>query len=180
MRGVRRLVFLSSFLLFVFASSGCMTAYKQSVGSDPNQVFRKIYLTDFDLAWEAVKDAIRSSPIEVDNREGGYIRTKWTDNTSERNFVDAFGPAQSYLKAEYRLKLTIARAFYNGEAAVKVIVQKDQRVQRDVLEGWRMIESDSIDENTLLYRIGRLIYIKSEIKRMEDEKTKSEMEDVKF
>jgi hypothetical protein len=33
------------------ASTGCMTAYKKSVGSETAQVFQRIYLTDFNTSW---------------------------------------------------------------------------------------------------------------------------------
>ena len=156
--------------------SGCMTAYKQSVGTDHSQVFRKIYKTDLNTAWQSVLDALKSSPIDVSNREGGYIRTKWTDNTAERNFTDSFGPASSFLKAEYRFRVSVAKGFYNGIPIVKVSVQKDQRVQRDLLEGWKPIETDSIDENTLIYRIGRIISMRMKIAQIEEEKTRLEIE----
>ena len=176
-------VFQIAVLLLVLmgaVGSGCVSAYKRSVGSDTSQVFRKIYLTDYNTAWQAVLDALKSSPLDISNREGGYVQTKWTDNTSERNFTDSFGGADAYLKAQYRFRVSVAKGFYNGKATVKVSVQKEQMVQRDLLEGWKPAETDSIDENTLLYRIGRIIYIRMKIAKLEEEKTKKEIENSGF
>lgn len=161
-------------------ASGCVTAYKESVGGETTQVFSKIYLTDFNTAWQAVLDSLKSTRLDVTNREGGFVQTKWTENTAEKNFVDSFGSADAYLKAQYRLKVTVSKGFYNGQPSIKVTVQKDQLVQIDVLEGWRPIVTDSIDENTLLYRIGRIITIKTRLAQIERERIQKAMEDVKF
>ena len=63
---------------------------------------------------------------------------------------------------------------------MKVSVQKDQVIQRDVLEGWQSVDTDSIEENTLLYRIGRIVYVRSKLAKMEEEKTKKAIENSKF
>jgi hypothetical protein len=63
---------------------------------------------------------------------------------------------------------------------VRISVQKEQLVQRDVLEGWRPIETDSIDEKTLLYRVGRIIFIKMKLAYLEEEKTRKSIESSGF
>jgi hypothetical protein len=75
------------------------------------------------------------------------------------------------LKAQYRFRVSIAKGFYNGQPSVKIQVFKEQLVQRDVLEGWRpVVDEDQVDEKTLLYRIGRLIYIKMKLAILEEQK----------
>lgn len=153
-----------------------MKAYRQSVGGDLNQVFTKIYYTDFNTAWQAALDALKSSRLDISNREGGFIQTRWADNTSEKNFTDSFVGGDVYLKAQYRFRVTVAPGFHVGRSSIKVTVQKEQMVQRDVLEGWKPIETDSAEENTLLYRIGRLIFMRMKIAAMEEEKTQRALE----
>jgi len=53
-------------------------------------------------------------------------------------------------------------------------------VQRDVLDGWRPVVTDGVDENTTLYRIGRLIYIRMKIAKLEEDKAKKELEQSGF
>lgn len=171
---------LAATLALATGSAACVTAYKQSVGDDTTQVYQRIYLTDFNTAWQAVLDALKNARLDVSNREGGFVQSKWTDNTSEKNFVDSFGGQDSFLKSQYRFRINVAKGFYNGQPSVKVSVQKDQLVQRDVLEGWRPIETDTVDENTLLYRIGRLIFIKMKMAYLEEEKTKKAIESSGF
>lgn len=177
MTKIRRFFLLTLLLL---SSSSCVSAYRQSIGADTTKTFSRIYFTDFNVAWQSALDALKASPLDVSNREGGFIQTRWIDNTSEKNFSDSFGSAKSYLKAQYRLKLSVAKGFYNGRPTIKITTLKEQLVQNDVLDGWRAKETDGIDENTILYRVGRIIYIKMKIAKLEEEKTRKSLEDVKF
>ncbi|MGE0614195.1 MAG: hypothetical protein AB7P04_01025 [Bacteriovoracia bacterium] len=157
--------------LFVTVSmSGCMNAYRKSVGGDTEQIFSRIFLTEFNVAWQSALDALKRSPLEITDREAGFIRTKYVDNTAVRNLVESFGPSKAYLKAQYRVSVTVAKGYYNGTNSVKVTVLKEQLVQSDVLEGWRPVVSDSVDENTLLYRIGRIIQIRMELAALEEQR----------
>ncbi len=179
--GIKRCSDPSMLLIFLALSlPGCMSAYRKQVGADLSRTYTKIFLTDVNTAWQAVLDSLRSSRIDISNREGGLVQTRWTENTAEKNFVDSFGSADAFLKAQYRFRVVVAKGFYNGKPSVKVTVQKEQLIQRDVLEGWRPVESDSVDENTLLYRIGRLIQIKLRMQGLEDEKSRKALEGVEF
>ena len=157
--------------MMLFFMTSCMSAYKKKVGGETEQVFTRIYLTDFNTAWQAALEALKSHPLDASNREAGHIRTKWKDNTANKNFIDSFGIGKTYLKAQFRYTLSVAEGFFDGKPSVKVSVQREQMVQNDVLEGWRPVETDSIEENTLLYRIARLIVIKTKLAADEDIKT---------
>jgi len=160
---------------------GCMSAYKKNVGHDTTLTFSRVYLTDFNTAWQAVLESLKAVPIDIPNRDAGFIQTRWIENTAIKNFTDSFGTADTYLKSQYRLRVSLSRGGnYNGVPAVKVTVQKDQLIQRDVLDGWRPVETDSIEENTLLYRIGRLITIKTQLTQIEEEKIKKDLEETQF
>ncbi|MBS1960022.1 MAG: hypothetical protein JST80_11150 [Bdellovibrionales bacterium] len=156
--------------------TGCMSAYKKSVGGDSEQVFSKIFLADYSFAWEAAVEALKASPMDVVNRENGTLQTKWIDNTAERNLIDSAGSVSPYVKAQYRVRVTLAKGFYEGQQSVRVSVQKEQQFQRDVLEGWKNLETDGIQENSLLYRIGKLVEFKNKIQNIENQKLKQEMD----
>jgi hypothetical protein len=169
-----------AFAALAALSTGCMTAYKRQVAAEQETPQQRVYLADYNNAWQAVLDAMKSLRLEVTNREGGYLQTQWTDNTVEKSFIDSFGMAGAVLKARYRFKVTVTRGFYNGQPSVRVSVLKDQVVQRDLLEGWRTLPSDTVEENTLLYRIGRLITIRLKMTELEEEKVEAESESVDF
>ena len=176
-----RILILSLALLPVMmAFSGCMSAYRQSVGADEAKVYSRIYVSDFNTSWQSVLDALKSNRLDVSNREAGLVQTRWTENTADKNFTDSLGTGNAYLKAQFRFKVNVSKGFYNGKPSIKVTVQKEQMVERDALENWRPIQSDSIEENTLLYRIGRLIYIRMKIARLEEQKTNKAIQDSGF
>jgi hypothetical protein len=177
---VRALFLASLIAISSFSLGGCVSAYKESVGGETEQVFTRIYLTDFNTAWQGVLEAMKHNRLDISNREAGYVQTKWTDNTEEKNLADSVGDAPSYLKAQYRFRVNVAKGFYNGKPSVKVTVQREQLVERDVLEGWRPLETDSIEENTLLYRIGRICFMRMKLAKLEEQKTQEQIQDTKF
>ncbi len=155
--------------------SGCVEGYQSTVGALPETTHR-IYITDFNTAWQSVQDSLKSVRTDVSNRESGFVQTKWTDNTVEKNFSDR----GAFMKAQYRILVSVAKSFYNGRPSVKVTIQKEQLIQRDVLEGWRPETTDLIEEKTLLYRIGRLIYIRTKLAQQEEEKNRRAIEQSGF
>ncbi len=162
-------------LLFSILLPGCMSAYLKSVGGDADRVHSRIFVTDFMVAWKGALDALKAVPMEVVNRENGTIQTQWVDNTADRNLIEAAGSVNPYLKAQYRFQVTLSKGIYNGAPSVKVTVQKEQQVQRDVLEGWIHQPSDGIQENSLLYRIGRVIEIALRIQDLENQRLKAHL-----
>jgi len=161
--------------VMVTSTSGCMSAYVKSVGGDTERVFTQIYLTDYNTVWQASLEALKSVRLDVSNREGGVVQTKWTDNTAQKNFADSFGGPRTFLKAQYRFRLSVAKGFYNGEPSVKVAVVKEQLIQRDVLEGWQPVPTDRVDEKTLLYRIGRIVFLRIQMDEIERQQTRDQL-----
>ena len=161
------------------AFTGCMSAYLKSVGGDGEKVFSKVYITDYPIAWESASEALKTSPMEVVNRENGSIQTKWIDNTAERNLIDSAGSVSVYQKAQYRFKVTLAKGIYNGKPSVRISVQKEQQVQRDVLEGWMPQDSDGIQENSFLYRVGKVVEFKNRLQEIQNQKLKKDLERAK-
>jgi hypothetical protein len=155
---------------------GCMTAYKKSVGANTLTSFNRVYTTDFNTAWQAVLDAMKSIRLDVTNREAGFLQSRWMDNTKEKNFSDGDGSTAPYMRAQYRFKVSVAKGIYNKVSAVKVSVQREQFAQRDALDENHPLESDSIEENTLLYRIGRIIAVKTRLTKLEEYQTKLEIQ----
>jgi hypothetical protein len=163
-------------LLIGLSMPGCMTAYKKSVGGDSDKVFNKIFISEYPLAWESAVEALKASPMDVVNRENGTLQTKWIDNTAERNLLDSAGSVSPYIKAQFRFRLSLAKGFFEGEPSVRVNIQKEQQVQRDVLEGWINQETDGIQENSLLYRISKLIEMKRRLQDIENQHLNKQMQ----
>ena len=159
--------------------AGCMSAYLKSVGGDGDQVYSRIFISEYSLAWEAAIEALKTSPMDVVNRENGTLQTKWIDNTAERNLIESAGSVSLYQKAQFRFRIQIAKGSYEGRPSVRISVQKEQQIQRDVLEGWIHQPSDGIQENSLIYRMGRVMEMKSRMQEIENQKLKRDLEGLK-
>lgn len=148
--------------------SGCKIFHQPGV--ETNRVYSKVFLVDYNTAWQAGLDALRSFDKTKQNRAGGIVQTAWVDNTAEREFIDSFGAQSTFLKSRYRMTMAVAPGTYKGKPSVKISVEKEQQAQRDPLEGWKTYSTDAVDENTLLYRISRLIYMKVKLQKIEEAK----------
>jgi len=176
MKTPQKVLISSLLLVLAFSGAGCMSAYIKSVGGDAEQAFSRIFFAEYPMVWEAAVDALKASPMEVVNRESGTLQTKWIDNTAEKNMIDSTGSVSPYSKAQYRFRIGLAKGSLEGRNSVRLIVQKEQQVQRDVLEGWRNQETDGIQERSLIYRVGKLIEFKVKNEKIEEMKIKKELE----
>ncbi len=158
-------------LLLLTFVQGCASAYEKSVGGNPSREYSRIFFSDRNTVTKAVNEALRSFvKDEATNPAMGIYVTKYKDNTALRNSLDSVGGGDAYIEAKYRLRLSLAEGKFNGLASVRVSVLKEQLVLRDVLEGARPLETDGVDEQTLLYRIGRLIAMEQRRDRMLESK----------
>ncbi|MBI3554698.1 MAG: hypothetical protein HY074_00370, partial [Deltaproteobacteria bacterium] len=57
-----------------------------SPGSELDHIYSRIFLTDYNIAWQATLDALKRFEKTVQNRQGGVLQTAWVDNTAEKNF----------------------------------------------------------------------------------------------
>ncbi len=178
-RGARTFPFVRGIWLIALsalAGSACVSAYKKSVNASTEQNFRRIFFIDLNTAWQATLDALKSHVLDVSNREAGFIQTRWKDNTALKNLSESTNTTDVYIKTQYRFRVSVAKGFFDGRPSIQVGVIKEQLVQRDVLEGFRGVETDGIEERSLLYRIGRIITVRKRIEAIEEEKTRAAAE----
>lgn len=136
----------------------------------PNKVFKSNYAE----TWTAVVATVNKFDLELQNQESGSIKTKWIDNTLKLNFSDSFGGSDAVKAAKFKLIINVIRGFQSSQEVTKVTIYKRQLVNQDFLQGWKVIPSDQIEEQTLLYRIERALLIDQKIKAIEKEKIKAE------
>ena len=151
--------------LFLLSSCANLPHVKQ------NKAYSRVFLTDFSTAWTAALEAAsagRSDVIRNNNRETGIIDTSWIDSSEPRQFLDVFSDADFFLRSRYRMQIQIREGRKNGDQAVMVRVLKQGQSEFTFLGGFQEQESDGIEENVYLYRIGRLIAIQQHNDSQED------------
>lgn len=127
----------------------------------------RIYPADYHLGWQAVVQVMQKYDLELQNQETGIIKTRWIDNTLALNFADSFGKGDSVKAAKFKLIVNVSKGFQSGREVSKVTVFKRQMVEKDFLQGWKVMETDGIMEKTILYRIHRVIWIEKELAQLE-------------
>ncbi len=163
-----KILFLILYLI-LFGASACSIFHEP--GFDLTPIYSRILKTDYNTGWTAVLDALGSFERAIVNREAGVIQTAWIDSTAtHKELTEPFGESQTFLKSKYRISVTVAPGTYRGKPSVKVSIQKELMVQYDPLDSWKPVKTDGIEENTMLYRITRLVKIKHRLNEMEEER----------
>lgn len=161
-------------VIFTLFLAGCSSyeqfEYLTKEVEIPNKVFKSTYAE----TWAAVVSTVNKYDLELQNQESGSIKTKWIDNTLKLNFSDSFGSSDAVKAAKFKVIINVIKGFQNSREVTKVTIYKRQLINQDFLQGWKVIPSDQIQENTLLYRIERTLSIDKKIKELEKRRLKAE------
>lgn len=155
---------------------GCASYEKFRQVTEELEMPSKIFRADFNQTWQAVIEVMKKYDIAQRNQEAGYIKTRWMDNTMEVNFTDSFGSSDAVKAARFKLVVNVVKGFRASSEVAKVTIYKRQLVEQDFLQGWKEIPPDGIMEQTLLYRIGRLIDNDNKLKEIDKAREKEQLE----
>ncbi|MCK5882745.1 MAG: hypothetical protein KAG61_03585 [Bacteriovoracaceae bacterium] len=151
--------------------SSC-SSYKQfQYITEEFEIPAKIFRSNYDETWQAVIQVMQRFDLALQNQEAGVIKTRWIDNTGDLNFAEAFGGRDSVKSAKFRVLVNVAKGFSGTREVTKVTVHKRQLVEQDFLQGWKEVPTDGIQEQTILYRIARIIKIDRKLKKIEQKKS---------
>ena len=132
----------------------------------------KTYNADFDQTWQTTLQVLQKFDLAMQSPELGVIKTRWIDNTVELNFADSFGKNESVKSAKFKIVVNVTRQDRLAKALTKVSIYKRQMIEKEFLQGSKPERSDGTLENTLLYRIGRILAMEKELKRLKEIKSK--------
>lgn len=155
--------------------SGCASYEKFRQVTEELEIPSKIYKADYNQTWQAVISVMRRFDIAQQNQEAGFIKSRWMDNTLEVNFADAFGSSDAVKSAKFKLVVNVVKGFRASREVTKVTIYKRQLVEQDFLQGWKEVSTDGIMEQTLLYRIERLIAIDNKLKEIDKAREADQM-----
>lgn len=163
-----KILALISLIFFISCSS-----YKEFQSlREEDAVASKTVPFDFDQTWQATLQVLQKLDLASQSQELGVIKTRWIDNTLELNFADAFGKNESIKSAKFKLVVNVTRQDRLTRSLTKISIYKRQMVEKEFLQGSKPERSDGIMETTLLYRIGRILEMEKELKRLKDIKSK--------
>jgi len=162
--------------LLITSLAGCASYEKFRQVTEELEMPSKIFRADFNQTWQAVIEVMKKYDIAQRNQEAGYIKTRWMDNTMEVNFTDSFGSSDAVKAARFKLVVNVVKGFRASSEVAKVTIYKRQLVEQDFLQGWKEIPTDGIMEQTLLYRIERLIDNDNKLKEIDKAREKEQLE----
>lgn len=154
-------------IIFLLLHSSCASYEKFRQITEGMEIPSLVFNATYNQTWQAIVSTMSKYDIAVQNQEGGFIKTRWMDNTLEVNFADSFGASDTVKAAKYKIIINVVKGYRSSREVTKVSVYKRQLIEKDFLQGWKEMTTDGIFEKTLLYRIQQLITIDKEIKRIE-------------
>lgn len=162
-----RLFYIPILLISIY---GCSSYERFRYMTEDFSIPSKVFRVNFNQSWQAVIQVMKSYDLAYQNQDAGLIRTKWIDNTSEMNFSDSFASQDAVKGAKFKITISVIKEFRMGMEATKISIYKRQLVEQDFLQGWKEMPSDGIQEQTLLYRIERIIRIDQALRAIEQER----------
>lgn len=145
--------YLAAFFLVLV---GCSSSSKVDVP----RTFEREYAANFDETWRAVQQSIISYPLKINNMELGQVQT-----TSIRGNSQFKPPHEAKVKSggyRYNLSINVLKV---SPAVSRVSILKDVNVFRDFVSKPETKGSDGLEENMILYRIGRELEIEKVLLR---------------
>jgi hypothetical protein len=132
---------------------GCV---EKELAADPpvSDAPTKVFVANYDEVWRSVQLALRKYPVHLNNIESGLLETDYIKG--DKLFAE---PVEDKTKFGMRYKLTIraVKGKFNDKSAIKIICTKVSEIQRDFFTGYQPIPSNGLEENLVLYRIGRYL-----------------------
>jgi len=171
---MKKKTFLSLLALFTILLSGCSSYEQFQQLAEEAEIPSKVYKTSYNQTWQAVLEIMQKYDIALKNQEAGVIKTRWIDNTNQLNFNEAFGSQDMVKAARFKIVINVIKGFRGTREVSKVSVFKRQMVEKDFLQGWKVVRTDGIREKTILYRIDRILKRELMIKSIEEKKAKEE------
>ncbi len=163
-------------ILLLLAITGCASYEKFRQVTEELEMPSRIYKADYNQTWQAVIQVMKKYDIAQQNQEAGHIKTRWMDNTLEVNFTDSFGSSDAVKAARFKLVVNVVKGYRASREVAKVTIYKRQLVEQDFLQGWKEVTTDGIMEQTLLYRIERLISNDNKLKEIDKAREKEQLQ----
>ena len=153
--------------LFILLGSACT--------STPDIAAQSVFKAPYTTVWKAVLLAMQPYPIKSENLEEGHLVTKIVKGYSV--WEPPPGAIKNRKKKKYRIKVFLEQGDSNSEA-VKVHIVKEEFISKDFIKHSEPTRSTGLEEQVILYRIQRGIFLERAKKRFfkEQKARKKEIE----
>ncbi len=129
----------------------------------------QVFYSNFDQVWRAAQISLNRYPIRINNLDLGIIETDtvkgykaWLPPTNQKTSGGL----------SYRLSIRVVKGGVEGRPAIRVSISKDLEFQKDFFAESQKLPSDGLEEQSILYRMGRELQIDQALKKAQDKKNK--------
>lgn len=130
--------------------------------------FKKYFDRDFDTVWAATVEVLDYYQIVRIDRDAGLVETDWAEARYNKALYDLPPDNKEIMEAvKYRLKVKVSK-FRNkttGAPVANVQIVKELMEGRNFIFEYQRVPTDTIEEQVLLYRIGRRVDVMMRLKR---------------
>ncbi len=151
-------------LIMGAALQGC-SSFNETTESGPQS---KLFIGKYEKVWRAAQVALEKYPLKINNMDKGVLET------SRVKLYEHWQPPTQKFKnpngITYRLKLKLYKGVSKGREAVKVKITKKMELRKGFFAEPEDLNSDSFEEQALLYSIGQEIKVDKLLDR-EQQKT---------
>lgn len=114
-----------------------------------------VFYDDYDQIWRAIQLAVRKYPVRLNNIESGLLETDYIKG--DKLFADPSEGGPPKANVRYKINVRAIKGKDSGKPATKVTVTKTAEIQPDFFTGFKEIPSNGLEEQTIMYRIGRYL-----------------------
>lgn len=153
-------------LLFICLSlmTACSSASKKITERlKIDEPVRKAYLAKYEDVEAAIKQAMIKYPVAQDNTEAGIFETDYVKG--DQRFRSPLQEKDFSSGYRYKINIRLVRGKAESKPAVIVLVTKKIELARDFFGTPERVASDGLEEDVILYRIGREIAISRAISK---------------
>ncbi len=151
---------------FLAALLGCETfqGHDNRVQRSLENAFQqRVYYASYESVWRAAQVALKY-PIALNNMDNGILETDWVRALD--GYVSPATRKTASAGVRYRLQLTLVKGRTSNRDSVKVTIRKIQQRTSDFFSEAEPIQSDSLEEKVILYRIERELIIFDALRRL--------------
>lgn len=125
--------------------------------------FERVYPAEYEKVWRALQLAVQKYPIRINDIDRGILETDLIKG--DKLYSPPHLPPQNFAGKQYQLLFRVLKGRIEKRPAIKVVILKKAERKRDFFSENEPLQSDGIEENVLLYRIGREIEIERAISK---------------
>lgn len=151
--------------------SACTTATQRlEERKNSSGPYSRVFYANYEDVEIALKQSMIRYPQKVDNTEAGIFETDFIKG--EARFRSPLEPGPLSPGYRYRLLVRLVRGRSEDKPAIKVQITKRAEILRDFFSEPVTQKSDGLEEQVILYRIGRELQLARAIAKANDKANK--------